>query len=62
MDKARSIVNGIVGIARDMRIETVAEGIEDMGQVDFLESVGAMWCRGTCSENQCLPMSSRISN
>ena len=40
MDKARSIVNGIVGIARDMRIETVAEGIEDMGQVDFLESVG----------------------
>ena len=35
MDKARSIVNGIVGIARDMRIETVAEGIEDMGQVDF---------------------------
>ena len=38
MDKARSIVNGIVGIARDMRIETVAEGIEDMGQVDFLES------------------------
>lgn len=46
MDKARSIVNGIVGIARDMRIETVAEGIEDMGQVDFLESVGCNVVQG----------------
>lgn len=38
--KAESIVSGIVRIARDMRIATVAEGIEELDQVGFLERIG----------------------
>lgn len=45
-DKAESIVSGIVRIARDMRIATVAEGIEELGQVGFLERIGCNMVQG----------------
>ncbi|WP_080803729.1 bifunctional diguanylate cyclase/phosphodiesterase [Arabiibacter massiliensis] len=44
--KAESIVGGIVGIARAMRIATVAEGVEELDQVSFLEGIGCDMVQG----------------
>lgn len=44
--KAESIVSGIVEIARNMHITTVAEGIEELDQVSFLECIGCNMVQG----------------
>lgn len=44
--KVESIVGGIVNIARNMDIATVAEGIEELDQVSFLERIGCNMVQG----------------
>lgn len=45
-DKEHDLVRGIVSIARDLKMKTVAEGIEDMEYVEFLREVGCDFIQG----------------
>ncbi len=44
--KVRLIVQAIIGMARNLDLEIVAEGVETQAQFEFLQAHGAMLCQG----------------
>ncbi len=44
--RARAVVKGIVDIAQGIGVKTVAEGVESMGQVEFLRTTGCDMVQG----------------
>ena len=50
-----TIVAAVIGLARRLGIEVVAEGIETAGQLEMLRSFDARSRRATCSAARCPP-------
>jgi len=44
--KVELIIQAIIGMARNLDLEIVAEGVETQQQFEFLQAHGAMLCQG----------------
>lgn len=44
--KSRAIVNCIIGLAKDLRYDVVAEGVEECSQKELLENMGCSYIQG----------------
>ena len=54
-DKDVQLVSLIIGIAENLGIPVVAEGVENEGQLAVLRTCAAGWCRGTTSRVRSTP-------
>lgn len=45
-DRSRKVIGGIVKLADDLNLTTVAEGVESADQAKILQDVGATWLQG----------------
>lgn len=41
-----NILNAIVQMAKSLNLNTIAEGVETVEQVEFLKSIGCTWIQG----------------
>nr|WP_181035725.1 GGDEF domain-containing phosphodiesterase [Clavibacter michiganensis] len=44
--RARALVRSVVGLARELGIDTVAEGVEDNDELSFLAEIGCVYAQG----------------
>jgi EAL domain-containing protein (putative c-di-GMP-specific phosphodiesterase class I) len=45
-DEDRQVVQAIIGVARQFKIETIAEGVEDQATLDELRRMGVDYAQG----------------